>query len=154
MRRAYIWCVGRRGAIGLLALALLVPAGNAVAAPTYAPLHAPGPALSVPPANLGAALHCTSGVDHAARNPVLLIPGTNLDPGPNFSWNYERALAAMGWPYCTVTLPDHTLDDSQVAGEFVLSELHPMARSSHVRVDVNRDSHGQILLRQALPFWP
>src|SRR3954452_1433863 len=155
MCRAYIrWVAGRRGAIVLLALALLVPAGNAVAAQTFAPLDAPGPALSVPAAKLGAAVHCTSGVAHAARNPVLLIPGTNLDPGPNFSWNYEHALAAMGWPYCTVTLPDHTLGDSQVAGEYVVYALRTMARSAGRRVDVLGYSQGGMLPRWALRFWP
>src|SRR4051795_4449210 len=102
MRRAFICRVGvRRGPMVLLVLAVLFPASSANAAQPYAPLDAPGPALSVPAAKLGAALHCTSGIAHASRNPLLLIPGTNLDPGPNFSWNYERALAALGWPYCT-----------------------------------------------------
>src|SRR3954468_18434352 len=155
MCRAYIRCVaGRRGPIVLLALALLVPAGNAEASQAYAPLDAPGPALSVPAAKLGPALHCTSGVSHASRNPVLLIPGTNLDPGPNFSWNYERAFAAMGWPYCTVTLPDHALGDSQVAGEYVVYALRTMARTASRRVDVLGYSQGGMLPRWALRFWP
>jgi triacylglycerol esterase/lipase EstA (alpha/beta hydrolase family) len=154
MCRAFIWFVGRRGAIVLLALASLFPAGSALAAQPYAPLDAPGPALSVPAAKLGAALHCTSGVAHASRNPILLIPGTNLDPEPNFSWNYERAFASMGWPYCTVTLPDHTLGDSQVAAEYVVNALRTMARSAGRRVDVLGYSQGGMLPRWALRFWP
>jgi hypothetical protein len=134
-------------------MAFLIPAGSAAAQP-YAPLDAPGPALSVPAGKLGAALHCTSGVAHASRNPVLLIPGTNLDPGPNFSWNYERALAAMGWPYCAVTLPDHTLGDIQVAGEYVVYALRTMARSAGRKVDVLGYSQGGMLPRWALRFWP
>jgi hypothetical protein len=138
----------------LLALTLMFPAGSALAAQPYAPLDAPGPGLSVPAAKLGASLHCTSGIAHASRNPLLLIPGTNLDPGPNFSWNYERALAAMGWPYCTVTLPDHTLGDSQVAAEYVVYALRTMARSAGRRVDVLGYSQGGMLPRWALRFWP
>ena len=64
----------------------------------YAPLDRPGPALSVSSAKLAAALHCTSSVDHASREPILLIPGTDLDPDPNFSWNYERAFTSLKWP--------------------------------------------------------
>src|SRR3954447_7626214 len=155
MCRGYIRCVtGWRGPIVLLGLALLFPAGSALAAQPYAPLDAPGPALSVPAAKLGAALHCTSGIAHASRNPLLLIPGTNLDPGPNFSWNYERALAALGWPYCTVTLPDHTLGDSQVAAEYVVYALRTMAHSAGRKVDVLGYSQGGMLPRWALRFWP
>jgi hypothetical protein len=146
----------RRGGIVFFAVVLmsLVPAGSGLAAQTYAPLDAPGPALSVPAAKLGAALRCTSGISHASRNPVLLVPGTNLDPEPNFSWNYERAFAAMGWPYCTVTLPGHALGDIQVAGEYVVYALRTMARTAGRRIDVLGYSQGGMLPRWALRFWP
>jgi hypothetical protein len=105
-------------------------------------------------AKLDAALRCTSGISGASRNPVLLVPGTNLDPEPNFSWNYERAFAAMGWPYCTVTLPGHALGDIQVAGEYVVYALRTMARAAGRRVDVLGYSQGGMLPRWTLRFWP
>jgi len=48
---------------------------------------------------------------YADRGPILLVPGTNLDPAPNYAWNYECAFAARRWPFCTITLPFHTMGD-------------------------------------------
>lgn len=136
-------------------LALLVCSGLASADQNpYAPLDRPGPPLTVPSAALRSALACTPGVAHPSRNPILLVPGTNLDPGPNYSWNYERAFNAMGWPYCTVTLPYHTMGDIQVAGQYIVYALRTMAAISHRRVDVLGYSQGGMLPRWALRFWP
>ena len=108
----------------------------------------------MPAAALRASLACTAGVSSGSRNPILLVPGTNLDPGPNFSWNYERALQAMGWPYCTVTLPYHTMGDIQVAGEYIVGALRTMAASAGRKVDVLGYSQGGMVPRWALRFWP
>lgn len=134
-------------------LALLALAGDASAA-GFAPVNRPGPPLSVPKAQLRAALTCTPGVAHASRNPILLVPGTNLDPESNFSWNYERALKALGRPYCTVKLPFHTMGDAQVAGEYVVYAMRRMARDSGRKVHVLGFSQGGMLPRWALRFWP
>lgn len=129
--------------------------GDALAASgPYAPLSRPGPSLSVPAASLKAALSCTSGVAGDSRNPILLVPGTDLDPGSNYSWNYERAFAALHWPYCTVTLPYHTLGDIQVAGEYVVYALRTVASISKRQVDILGYSQGGMLPRWALRFWP
>jgi triacylglycerol esterase/lipase EstA (alpha/beta hydrolase family) len=144
--------------LGVLLAAVLtlaaVAGGAAAAQDPYAPLNRPGPPLTVPAAQLRAALSCTSGVAHAARDPILLVPGTNLDPQPNYSWNYERAFSAMGWPYCTVTLPYHSMGDIQVAGEYVVHALRTMAKLSGRRVDVLGYSQGGMLPRWPLRFWP
>lgn len=143
-----------------IALAVAVAAGLAgasaavAASGPYAPLDRPGPPLTVPAAKLRAALSCTSGVAGAARNPILLIPGTDLDPGPNYSWNYERALAALHWPYCAVTLPYHTTGDIQIAGEYVVGAIRAMAKLSGRAVDILGYSQGGMLPRWALRFWP
>jgi triacylglycerol esterase/lipase EstA (alpha/beta hydrolase family) len=138
-----------------LAIALVAGAGTAVADQAgYAPLDRPGPPLTVSQTALRASLTCTPGVAGARRNPILLVPGSNLDPGPNYSWNYERALRTLGWPYCTVTLPFHTLGDIQVAGEYVVNALRTMGAASGRRVDVLGYSQGGMLPRWALRFWP
>src|SRR5947209_7345607 len=110
---------GRAGSIGIVAVltALLAPA--AAASRSYAPLDRPGPRRSVPAKQLRTAVSCTRGVRGDRRDAILLVPGTDLDPGPNYSWNYERAFAARHWAYCTVTLPAHATGDIQVAGEYV-----------------------------------
>ena len=142
----------------LAACAAAILGGVTAAADTspapYAPLDRPGPALSVSSATLAAALHCTSGVDHATREPILLIPGTDLDPEPNFAWNYERAFASLKWPYCTVTLPGHTMGDAQIAGEYVVFALRTMAARSGHKVEVLGYSQGGMLPRWALRWWP
>jgi triacylglycerol esterase/lipase EstA (alpha/beta hydrolase family) len=120
----------------------------------YAPLDRPGPPLTVPTSKLQSSLNCTAGVAGDSRDPILLVPGTDLDPGPNYSWNYERALAALRWPYCTVTLPYQTTGDIQVAGEYVVYALRTMAHISGRQVDVLGYSQGGMLPRWALRFWP
>lgn len=120
----------------------------------YAPVDRPGPPLSVPTAKLKASLSCTPGVAREHRNPILLVPGTNLDPSSNYSWNYERAFAALKWAYCTVTLPYHTMGDIQVAGEYVVYALRAVAKLAGRQVDVLGYSQGGMLPRWALRFWP
>ena len=148
--------------VGLAALLAAQIHGTGAAAATpqqastgpYAPLDQPGPPLSVPAATLRAALTCTAGVAHARRAPILLVPGTNLDPAPNYSWNYERAFAAMGWPFCTITLPSHAMGDIQVAGEYLVYALRTVAHESGRRVDILGYSQGGMVPRWALRFWP
>jgi len=157
--------VRRGGIVRPLAIAALVLAAAIVAALSaaaaasadtgaYASLDRQGPPLSVPVSKLHTALSCTAGVARDSRNPILLVPGTDLDPGPNYSWNYERAFAALHWPYCTVTLPDHTTGDIQTAGEYVVYALRTVAALSHRQVDVLGYSQGGMLPRWALRFWP
>jgi hypothetical protein len=88
------------------------------------------------------------------RAPILLVPGTNLDPRPNFGWNYMRAFAARRWPYCAVTLPHHAMGDVQLAGEYVVHALRAVARRAGRRVDVLGYSQGGMVPRWALRFWP
>jgi hypothetical protein len=136
----------------LLALLLAVPA--VADAGRYVPVTRKGPSLNVPVAKLRASLRCGAGVANASRDPILLIPGTNLDPESNFGWNYERAFRASGWPYCTVTLPYSTMGDVQVAGEYVVHAIRSMARTSKRKVDILGFSQGGMLPRWALRFWP
>ncbi len=147
----------RRRAIALAVVvgACLMPAAaDAASGLPYAPPDRPGPRLSVPASRLRAALSCTHGIAGAARNPILLVPGTDLDPGPNYSWNYERALSAKHWPYCAVTFPYHATGDIQIAGEYVVYALRTIARTAHRRVDVLGYSQGGMVPRWALRFWP
>jgi hypothetical protein len=135
----------------LCALAFAVPAG----AITYAPINQPGPALDVPTAVLNESLSCTAGLDSATRDPVLLIPGTTVDPSEAYSWNYEKAFAAQGIPYCAVTVPNHTDGDIQVAAEYVVHEVRYMDATSHHQIVMFGWSQGASgLPRWALRFWP
>jgi pimeloyl-ACP methyl ester carboxylesterase len=136
---------------------LLGSHGVASAAPGtggYAPLDQRGPALSVPAAQLAASLECNGPVTRGGRAPVLLLPGTTMDPTVGFSWNYERAFDRLGWRWCAVTLPSDATGDIQVAGEYVVSALRTLSRQAGQRVDVVGWSQGGMVGRWALRFWP
>ncbi len=109
--------------------------------------------LSVPAKQLHAAFACDAPLKGAARTPVLLVPGTGEDPD-FFDWNYEPALAKLGIPFCTITLPEHGTGDIQVAAEYVVSAIRRMhARTGH-RIDVIGHSQGGMVPRWGLRFWP
>jgi hypothetical protein len=141
------------------ASALLVLTGGAATAtppPTgeFAPLDRPGPALSVPKADLDAALTCNGSLRGLRQDPVLLVPGTTLTPEVNFSWNYMRALTDLGRRWCAVTLPYDATGDIQVAGEYVVHALRSISKQSRRDVDVVGYSQGGMVPRWALRFWP
>jgi triacylglycerol esterase/lipase EstA (alpha/beta hydrolase family) len=149
----------RRGGLGCALAAaavwILVPAASALAdTGPYAPLDRAGPPLSVPQSQLSPALSCTAGITGDSRNPILLVPGTDLDPGPNYSWNYERAFASLGWPYCAITLPEHATGDIQIAGEYIVYALRAVSKMAGRQVDVLGYSQGGMVPRWALRFWP
>ena len=128
----------------VLALLSAAPAAHA----------AEGPELSVPAQQLAAALDCPRSLAGAGRAPVLLIPGTNLEPRNNFDWNYQPALTAAGVPWCAVTLPRFGLGDIQVAAEYVVHALRTMRAQAGRRVSIIGWSQGGMIGRWALKYWP
>lgn len=135
------------------AAAVLAPTGAAAVA-TYAPLHRPGPALSVPAATLKAALHCSGNLAAGSLEPVLLNPATGVTPEQNYSWNYQRAFTAQHRPWCAVTMPFHTLGDITVAGQYLVYSIRTMFARAHRRIAVLGHSQGGMSMRWALRFWP
>jgi triacylglycerol esterase/lipase EstA (alpha/beta hydrolase family) len=154
MRRAILkWAIL---AVAAAAGALAALASTASASPTgdYASLDRPGPPLSVPVAKLRSALACASGIHGVGRDPILLVPGTDLTPQTNYSWNYERAFAALNWPYCAVTLPVDATGDIHIAAEYIVYAIRTMAAESGRQVDILGYSQGGMVPRWALRFWP
>lgn len=123
------------------------------ALPGGASASASGPPLSVPRADLEQALRCSGDVDHARREPVLLVPGTTLQPD-QFDWNYVPVLKRMGIPFCTLTLPGNAMADIQVAGEHVVHAIRSMHADSGREVQILGHSQGGMVPRWALKFWP
>jgi pimeloyl-ACP methyl ester carboxylesterase len=138
-------------AVAMLVIAMVLPAGAQAA---FAPLDRPGPKLSVPKDRLRSALECTGDVRTADRAPILLVPGTSLNPQVNFSWNWEPALKRRGWDYCTVTIPNNGMSDIQVSGEYLVYALRNLHSRADRRVDVIGYSQGGMVPRWALRFWP
>jgi triacylglycerol esterase/lipase EstA (alpha/beta hydrolase family) len=150
-----------RSVLLLVTCTALVLAGAGTATATgsrstggYAPLDQRGPALSVPRAQLAASLSCNGSLTGLTRDPILLVPGTTMDPQVNFSWNYERAFDQRGWRWCTVRLPYDATGDIQVAGEYMVNALRTMSAKAHRKVDVVGWSQGGMVGRWALRFWP
>ncbi|MFJ9390447.1 lipase family alpha/beta hydrolase [Nocardioides sp. NPDC101246] len=110
--------------------------------------------MRTPKSVLAAALHCSGGLRNARHEPVLLVAGTGATPHEQYSWNYEPALTARHVPWCTVTMPDHTLGDIQVAAEYIVFAVRRMHRVAGRRIAIVGHSQGGVIPRWALKFWP
>ena len=140
--------MGRRRwwtALAVVAAAVLRPGGVAASAE--------GPALSVAEGRLAASLSCSSRFS-AEHDPVLLVHGTATNTHDSWSWNYMRALPAMGFDVCTVDLPDRALGDIQRATEYVVHAIRTVAAAAGRPVDVIGHSQGSLEPRWALRWWP
>ncbi len=113
-----------------------------------------GPALREPGAALRDSVVCDGDLGGGASDPVLLIPGTTLDPDVNFDWNYEPALRARHQAYCAVRLPGHAMADIQTAAEYVVNALRVMQRRAQRPVRIVGFSQGGMIGRWALKYWP
>lgn len=121
----------------------------------YALVDRPGPALRVSRDALDASLRCPAALDAVDQPVVLLIPGTTVTPQEAFEWNYARAFAAEGIPYCMVTVPEHTNGDIQVAAEYVVDAVRNIHAATDHRVILLGWSQGASTLpRWAIRFWP
>jgi pimeloyl-ACP methyl ester carboxylesterase len=150
MRRglASLITAGALAAIGLFA----VP--GAALAVEYAPVDQPPPPLTVPQADLDAALSCTDNAPGSARTPVLLVPGTAYSPKSDFSWNWEPALTKLGIPWCVVALPGDGMGDIQIAAEYVVNAIRTMSARAGRRIAIIGHSQGGMVPRWAFRFFP
>ena len=136
-------------AVAVFVGALALPLMGAEARPTRR-----DPALSVPTADLDAALHCPAGFDGSGRGePVLLVHGTFTNGEENYSWNYLAELPLLGFDVCYVNLPQRSMGDIQVASEYVVHAIRRMRAISGERVDILGHSQGGLEPRWALRWW-
>ncbi len=103
---------------------------------------------------LRASFRCNMDLRLAERSPVLLVPGTALEPDVNYGWNYVPALDAMGWPVCTVETPENTLANIQLSTEYIEFAIREAFRLSGHKVQVIGFSQGGMSPRWALRFSP
>ena len=140
--------------LNALLLSACSDSGSGATAQTGAASCVAPPALSQSLPTLQDSLICYSELASANRNPVLLVPGTTLEPEPNFDWNYMPALEARGWPYCAVTLPERAMGDIQIAAEHVVYAVREMHSRSGRPVQILGYSQGGMVPRWAIRYWP
>ena len=134
-------------------LAALLGAAATVVGPSSPAVAADDdPPLSVPEAELDAALSCTP-FTHPDREPVLLVHGTGVTPEENWGWNYAPWLPEQGWDVCTVRLPERSGGDIQVSSEYVVHAVRRIAAESGRKVDVLGHSQGALQPRWAVRWW-
>lgn len=97
---------------------------------------------------------CNMDLRDADRPPVILVPGTTFTPEVNFSWNYVPALDALGWPVCTVELPESSLANIQRSAEHIEYAIREGFRLSGHKVQVIGFSQGGMAPRWPLRFSP
>lgn len=117
------------------------------------PPAASGPALSVEPALLEAALACPQPL-HPGDRAVLLVHGTSVTPEENWSWNWQLALPHYGFVPCTVRLPDYAFVDIQVSSEYVVHAIRAISDATQGQISVVGLSQGGVQPRWAIRWWP
>ena len=111
------------------------------------------PKLTVETAKLDAALHCTDGIDDAARTPLMIVTGTGAS-GAEAYGIIKPALDLYGAPVCYVDFPNFTTADVQVSVQYLVRGLRVMSRRAGRRVAIVGISQGGLLPRIALTYWP
>ena len=142
----------------LLARSVRLAAGGLLAAAvgfsaTAGPAAASGPRLTVPAAQLQAALKCDPGVAYPTSTPLMLVTGTGVT-GDQLYAVAKPALDAYGHPACYVNFPDFTTADIQVSVEYLVYGLRQEFKLAGHKVAVFGVSQGGLLPRFALTYWP
>jgi hypothetical protein len=133
---------------GLAALASVV--GLAIPA---APTSASGPKLTVPKADLRAALTCPIDPTNATRTPLMFATGTGATGDQGYLLDRD-AFEAYGHPVCYVNFPDFATADIQVSVQYLVHGLRREYKLAGRKVAVFGISQGGLLPRFALTYWP
>lgn len=141
-------------AVALLLLSACGGSGDSGDALLSQVIAGPGPALAISSAEVGSALRCTPAATLADRNPVLLVHGTGLTAAESWDGNYADTLPALGYPTCTVQLPNRALNDIQVAAEYVVGAIRQINNGAGRRINVLSHSQGALEVRWAMKHWP
>lgn len=140
----------------VLVAAVLGGAALSGPASAAAPSAVPTTVPTASPANL----QCSGDPAASHGEPVLLVPGTTLNPQVDFSWNYEKAFTAQGRAWCAITLAggaggDFAMGDIQTAGEQVADAIRTLhGRAAGQQIAVVGHSQGGMVPRWAFKYFP
>jgi len=126
-----------------VALLLALPAAAA----------ASGPRLTVPKAEMAAALHCPIDPAGAKRTPLMYVTGTGATGAQGYLIG-QSAFEAYGHPVCYVDFPDYTTADIQVSVQYLVYAIRKEFRVAGRKVAMIGISQGGLLPRFALTYWP
>ena len=124
-----------------------------LAATAAAPAAASGPRLTVPKAQLEAALHCPIDPAGATKTPIMFVTGTGATGDQGYLIG-QKAFEAYGYPVCYVNFPDFTTADIQVSVEYLVYGLRREFRMAGRKIAAVGISQGGLLPRFALTYWP
>jgi hypothetical protein len=114
---------------------------------------ASGPRLTVPQADLDAAVKCPIDPTNAAVTPVMFVTGTGASGDQSYVIGKD-AFEAYGHPVCYVNFPDYTTADIQLSVQYLVYGLRKEFLMAHRKVAVIGISQGGLLPRFALTYWP
>jgi hypothetical protein len=114
---------------------------------------ASGPRLTVPQADLEAAIKCPIDPTNASTTPIMFVTGTGAS-GDQAWLLIGDAFRTYGHPVCYVNFPDFTTADIQISVEYLVYGLRREFAMAHRKVAVIGISQGGLLPRFALTYWP
>lgn len=106
---------------------------------------------------LRSAIHIPRSFEYGAngKQPVLLVPGTNIPAGSTYHFNYAKLLASTDFADPVwVNIPGYSLGDVQVNSEYVAYAMNYIAGISNSTIGVISWSQGGLDVQWALKYWP
>jgi pimeloyl-ACP methyl ester carboxylesterase len=100
-------------------------------------------------------IECPNGVQSAAGKNILFVHGTGGTGPESWAGGLVSAFYAQGYNGCYISLPNRSLADAQVSGEYVVSAIERLyAMSGNKAILVVGHSQGNLNIQWALNYWP
>ena len=91
----------------------------------------------MPAAQLSEALVCSGNLAGSSHEPILLVPGTTLNPTTDFSWNWEPAPGPpRTGPTAPSTCPGNGMGNIETAAQYVVSAIRTMHAESGTKINI------------------
>jgi triacylglycerol lipase len=146
---------GIRLGAGLILIIALAACGGSDEGAAIDRFEGPGPRLALSPEALDEVLTCEAPRGDTEREAtILLVHGTALTAEESWPRTYGKVLPELGWRTCSVTLPERSLGDIQIATETVVAAVRRLHRRHGLPVSLIGHSQGGLEIRWATRWWP